>query len=79
MIKKRLIAGFIIRFVDIAKELPMTLLLRQYNTQTVSTLTFTYVNNEDIAGASLPSLVMIILSAILILILTSKRKDYHVS
>ena len=79
LIKKGLIAGFIISFVDIAKELPMTLLLRPYNTQTLSTLTFTYVNNEDIAGASLPSLVMIVLSAILILILTSKRKDSHVS
>lgn len=79
MIKNGLIAGFIISFIDISKELPMTLLLRPYNMQTLSTLTFTYMNNEDITRASLPSLAMIFIAAGLILMLTKKRKDDYVS
>lgn len=79
MIKKGFIAGFIISFVDIVKELPMTLLLRPFNMQTLSTLTYTYMNNEDIIGASLPSLAIVLLSMALILILTRKRKEHYVS
>lgn len=79
MIKNGLIAGFIISFIDISKELPMTLLLRPYNMQTLSTLTFTYMNNEDITRASLPSLAMIFIASGLILMLTKKRKDDYVS
>jgi len=79
MIKKGFIAGFIISFVDIVKELPMTLLLRPFNMQTLSTLTYTYMNNEDIIGASLPSLAIVIVSMALILILTRKRKEHYVS
>lgn len=79
MIKKGLIAGFIISFIDISKELPMTLLLRPFNMQTLSTLTFTYINNEDIQGASLPSLALILISMVFIYMLSGKNRQTYVS
>lgn len=79
MIRKGLIAGFIISFIDIAKELPMTLLLRPFNVQTLSTLTFTYINNEDIAKASLPSFALVLMSMTCVYLLTRQRKGSHVS
>ncbi|MGA0351855.1 MAG: ABC transporter permease [Acholeplasmataceae bacterium] len=74
MIKKGLIAGFLISFIDISKELPMTLLLRPFNMQTLSTLTFTHINNEDIQGASLPSLALILISMVFIYMLSGKNR-----
>ena len=77
MIKKSLIAGFILSFIDIIKELPLTLLLRPFNVQTLSTLIFTYMNNEDINKASFASLTLILLSFICILIVTSLGRKPH--
>ena len=77
MIKKGLIAGFILSFIDIIKELPMTLLLRQFNVQTLSTLIYTYISNEDISKASFASLTLIIISVIFIVVFKSlgRKKD----
>jgi iron(III) transport system permease protein len=77
MIKKGLIAGFILSFIDIIKELPMTLLLRPFNVQTLSTLIYTYISNEDISKASFASLTLIMISVIFILVFKSlgRKKD----
>ena len=77
MIKKGLIAGFILSFIDIIKELPMTLLLRPFNVQTLSTLIYTYISNEDISKASFASLTLIIISGIFIVVFKSlgRKKD----
>lgn len=79
MIKKGLFAGFILSFIDIIKELPMTLLLRPFNVQTLSTLIFTSINNEDISKASFASVLLIILSSVLIILLQSFGRKYNVS
>jgi iron(III) transport system permease protein len=77
MIKKGLIAGFILSFIDIIKELPMTLLLRPFNVQTLSTLIYTYISNEEISKASFASLTLIMISVIFILVFKSlgRKKD----
>lgn len=79
MIKKGLFAGFILSFIDIIKELPMTLLLRPFNVQTLSTLIFTSINNEDISKASFASVLLIILSSVLIILLQSFGRKNNVS
>lgn len=77
MIKKGLIAGFILSFIDIIKELPMTLLLRPFNVQTLSTLIYTYISNEDISKASFASFTLILISVIFIIVLNAlgRKKD----
>lgn len=79
MIRRGLIAGFILSFIDIIKELPMTLLLRPFNVQTLSTLIYTYINNEDISKASFASLTLIIISVIFIIAFKSLGRKKNVS
>jgi iron(III) transport system permease protein len=79
MIKKGLYAGFILSFIDIIKELPMTLLLRPFNVQTLSTLIFTSINNEDISKASFASVLLIILTSVLIISLQRFGRKNNVS
>ncbi|MEG2892432.1 MAG: iron ABC transporter permease [Clostridium sp.] len=69
MIKPSIIAGFALVFVDIVKELPLVLLLRPFNFNTLSTKVFEYANDEMMVEASIPSLLIILVSFIAIVIL----------
>jgi iron(III) transport system permease protein len=62
-------AGFILAFVEIIKELPLTLLLRPFNFETLSTKTYQYANDERIFDAAVPSLMIIAVSMISVYIL----------
>lgn len=62
MIKPAIISGFALTFVDIMKELPLTLILRPYNFNTLATKTFEYANDEMIHEASIASLIIILVS-----------------
>ena len=46
-------------FVDVMKELPMTLLLRPFNFETLATQTYQYAHSELMAEASIPALMII--------------------
>jgi len=62
MIKPAVISGFLLVFVDILKELPLTLLLRPFNFDTLATKAFEYANDEMIHEASIASLFIICIS-----------------
>ncbi|MTI68609.1 MAG: iron ABC transporter permease [Firmicutes bacterium] len=64
MIKPAILSGFILVFVDILKELPLTLILRPFNFNTLSTKAFEYASDEMIQEASIASLIIIIISVI---------------
>jgi iron(III) transport system permease protein len=74
LIKDGLVGAFIIVFVDVIKELPLTLILRPGNYNTIATQIYTYASDEMIQEASGPSLVLIIISAIMIYILTNRKR-----
>ncbi|MCF7926364.1 MAG: iron ABC transporter permease [Candidatus Izimaplasma sp.] len=79
LIKSGLIAAFIIVFIDIVKELPLTLILRPSNYNTLATTVFIYARDEMIQEASAPALILIIITVIPIYILThQKRGKNHV-
>ncbi|KGE18349.1 ABC transporter permease [Paenibacillus wynnii] len=59
LIKGAVISGFILTFVEICKELPLALLLRPFNFDTLATKTYQYASNEQIYEASIPSLLII--------------------
>lgn len=69
MIAPSIVAAFSLVFVDIVKELPLALLLRPFNFHTLSTKVFEYANDEMIIEASIPSLIIILLSFITIFVL----------
>ncbi|GLB59770.1 ABC transporter permease [Cytobacillus sp. NCCP-133] len=64
LIKGALFSGFILTFVEIIKELPLALLLRPFNFDTLATKTYQYAKDEMIFEASIPSLMIIIISVL---------------
>lgn len=64
MIKPAIISAFLLVFVDILKELPLTLILRPFNFNTLATKSFEYANDEMIHEASIASIIIIIISAV---------------
>lgn len=62
MIKGAVLGGFILVFVDILKELPLTLILQPFNFYTLATKAFQYASDEMIHEASLASILIILIS-----------------
>ncbi|PKR77537.1 iron ABC transporter [Halalkalibacillus sediminis] len=63
LIRGAIFGGFILAFIDIMKELPLTLILRPFNFDTLATKAFQYATDEMIFQAAIPSLIIIGLSA----------------
>ncbi|MFC6039226.1 ABC transporter permease [Paenisporosarcina macmurdoensis] len=68
MLKGAIISGFILVFIDILKEIPLTLILRPFNFDTLSTKAFQYASDEKIMEASQASLLIVGISALAIVI-----------
>ncbi|WHY62471.1 ABC transporter permease [Cytobacillus firmus] len=64
LIKGALFSGFILTFVEIIKELPLALLLRPFNFDTLATKTYQYAKDEMIHEAAIPSLMIILISVL---------------
>ena len=67
--KFALISAFIITFVDLLKELPITLILRPFNFDTLATQTYQFAIEEMLRESSIYSLSIIFLGCIMLLIL----------
>lgn len=68
LIKGSLLSGVILTFVEIVKELPLALLLRPFNFDTLATKAYQYGTDERIFSAAVPSLFIIGVGAISIVI-----------
>ncbi|NUV00199.1 MULTISPECIES: ABC transporter permease [unclassified Marinitoga] len=75
IIKPAIISAFIFSFIEIIKELPLTLILRPFNFDTLATKVFEYANDEMIHEASVASLTIISIIFIFILILRKITGD----
>ncbi|PAB59768.1 ABC transporter permease [Anaeromicrobium sediminis] len=67
MIKPGIVGASILVFVDVLKELPLTLILRPFNFDTLATKAFEYASDEMIHEASIGSLIIILVSSISII------------
>ena len=67
--KSAIAIAFLITFVDIIKELPITLILRPFNFDTLAVQTYEYAIEEMIAKSSIYSLIIILLGAVLLIFL----------
>ncbi|ABO50059.1 binding-protein-dependent transport systems inner membrane component [Desulforamulus reducens MI-1] len=74
MIKPAFFSGFVLVFVEVIKELPLTLLLRPFNFDTLATKVFQYASDEMIHEAAVPSMVIIIISLISIYFIHHREK-----
>ena len=62
-------AGLLLVFVDVMKELPMTLLLRPFNFDTFATFTYQYAKDEMIEKAAAPALLIVLAGLIPVILL----------
>ncbi len=70
LIRTSIIAAAILTFVDIVKELPMTLILRPFN------FTYQFAHDELMIEASLPAFFIIITGLIPILLLQNQLNSF---
>jgi iron(III) transport system permease protein len=69
LIKSSIISGVLLVFVDILKELPLTLILRPFNFHTLATRAFDMATNEMIAESANAALVIILTGIVPIIFL----------
>jgi len=75
MIRHAMVSGAGLVFVDIMKELPLTLTLRPFNFDTLGTKVYEYANNEAIHEAAFPSLCIVAVSALVIVLMQCWVRD----
>ncbi|MEM7102797.1 MAG: iron ABC transporter permease [Bacteroidota bacterium] len=73
LLKKTLLGAFFLVFIDILKELPLTLILKPYNLQTLAINAYAYADDEQVAKAALPALLLITVIAILMLVVNHRE------
>ncbi len=66
LIRGAIFGGFILAFIDIMKELPLTLILRPFNFDTLATKAYQYASDEMIHQAAIPSIIIVVVSAMAI-------------
>ena len=69
--KLALLIAFIVTFVDLLKELPITLILRPFNFDTLATQTYQFAIEEMMVESAVYSLAIIVIGAVMLVILKS--------
>tara|TARA_B100001287_G_scaffold217858_1_gene186774 strand:+ start:1599 stop:3242 length:1644 start_codon:yes stop_codon:yes gene_type:complete len=77
LLKTTLVGAFILVFIDVLKELPLTLLLKPYNLQTLAVQAYAYAEDEQVAESALPALLLIIVVGILISIFNYSMSKFN--
>ena len=78
--RSAIIIAFLLCFVDIMKDLPLTLILRPFNFDTLATLTYEYAIEEMLARSSLYSFAIVFLGTFMLIILKNiLNKEIDVS
>jgi iron(III) transport system permease protein len=68
---RRIIGGAaVLVFVDVLKELPLTLVLRPFDFETLATSTFRLAGDERVIEASIPALMLVAAGCVAVLVLT---------
>ena len=74
LMKNALLFGFILVFISIIKELPLTLVLRPFNYETLATKTYTLANAQMVQESAVYALSIILISIIPLAIIIIKRE-----
>ena len=76
LVYTNIIVGGILVFVDVLKELPMTLLLRPFNFETLATYVYQYASDEMLEESSLAAIIIILTGLGPIILLNSTIKKF---
>ncbi len=75
LLRKSLMASGILVFVDVMKELPMTLLLRPFNYETLSTYVYQFAKDELLEESALAALTIIIAGLGPVILINASQRD----
>ncbi|MDR2528551.1 MAG: iron ABC transporter permease [Synergistaceae bacterium] len=66
LVRDAMLSGFALVFVDVVKELPLTLILRPFNYNTLGTRVYDFARNEILEEMALPALLVIAICAVFV-------------
>jgi len=71
LIRAPFLAGGLLVFIDVMKELPMTLLLRPFNYETLATYVYQFAKDELLEEAALPALFIVIVGILPVIVMNA--------
>ena len=74
LLRKSIFAGGLLVFVDVMKELPMTLLLRPFNYETLATYVYQYAKDELLEESALAALIIIIVGIWPVILMNASQR-----
>ncbi len=77
LLQSSFLAGMMLVFVDVMKELPMTLLLRPFNFDTLATYTYQFAKDEMLEVAALPALMIVFSGLLPVIIMSAMLRSYR--
>jgi iron(III) transport system permease protein len=69
LLRRSLLAAVLLVFVDVMKELPATLVLRPFDSDTLAVVAYNLARDERLAEAALPSLAIVLVGLVPVLLL----------
>jgi iron(III) transport system permease protein len=70
LLRRSVAAAGLLVFVDVMKELPATLLLRPFNTDTLAVVAYNFARDERLGEAALPSLALVLVGLLPVILLS---------
>lgn len=74
LLQPAILTALLVSMVEIMKELPLTLILRPFNYETLSTIAYQYAKNEMVKDASIYSLSIVAISILPIIFFVKSKK-----
>ncbi len=75
LLRPAMLTALLLVFVDVSKELPLTLILRPFNYDTLATKAYELADQEFVAQSALPALLIIFISLLPAILLSQINKD----
>jgi iron(III) transport system permease protein len=70
LLRRATVAAALLVFVDVMKELPATLVLRPFNSDTLAVITYNLARDERLGEAALPALTLVLVGMIPVILLS---------
>ena len=70
LLKRSVLTAALLVFVDVMKELPATLVLRPFNSDTLAVVTFQLARDERLGEAALPALALVLVGLVPVILLS---------
>jgi iron(III) transport system permease protein len=75
LLKRASFAALLLVFVDVMKELPATLVLRPFNSDTLAVVAYQLARDERLGEAALPSLAIVLVGLIPVMLLSRAMRE----